>query len=228
VPFSRDTSLNGEPTASGELTSSIPGPHPDPTQLGIYDLDPAIAERVYRGRRTGRYIAGGTAFAFTGLTVYGGIVVHDNLATGTGLLWLHLLGFLFSAFFTVVMASAALISLGRPAMRLTLDNDGFSLEYPSKRLRILRRWADPGFCLVLRDFRGHSPPAPDYVLMDTASRAPFWFRPPTSPLTTRAYDALVATASSKGLVVSLERGSSLFTLWPNTKITIKHGSTQVH
>ncbi|MFZ3355722.1 MAG: hypothetical protein WA549_03055 [Thermoplasmata archaeon] len=185
-----------------------------------YNLDTAVARRVYQNRRVGRYLCVAAAVGFAILTAYAAIGLPRAIAKGS-ILYPYLAAFALAGFITFFTAGIAIVSAGRPATELILSHDGFELQYPGWPRNLRLRWDHSRFLVVVRDFRDHPTPAAEIVQIERIGRLPFWLQPPTSPLTAEALQALLAKARSKGLTVTDKKGSTFFDFWPNSVITIQ-------
>jgi hypothetical protein len=190
----------------------------------MFDLETSVARRVYGNRRAARYIFGLSAVLFFALTVYGLAKLPLALSYSESILASYLFAVALVGFLTFLCASVALVSSGRPATQLNLTAGELSLQFPSRSAPVRCIWAERSFRITLRDFRGHSTPVSDLVQIERIGRAPFWLQPPSTPLTSPAFEALLHTAKEKGLTITEKKGHTFFSLWSNTEITIRRTS----
>jgi hypothetical protein len=118
---------------------------------------------------------------------------------------------------------------GTPPTQLAISSEGMELQYPPGIVRFRRRWSDPRLRLVLRDFRGHSGPASQDLVLDTGDHALVaWLlpsrRPPSAYLTPEAFDALLTAAERNHSAVTRRKGSSAAWVYKNEEIWIRPAS----
>lgn len=134
--------------------------------------------------------------------------------------------------FFVVTLFQVLFVVGTPPNRLRVTPDGVELVYDEGKVRYRKQWTDPGFALLLRDFRGWASPMSQDIVLDTGdhrvvknllpSRTP-----PSAYLTSEAFEAVKSAASEHNLQISSRKEEGMRAspgwMWPDVATRIAPG-----
>jgi hypothetical protein len=109
--------------------------------------------------------------------------------------------------------------------RLAISSEGLEIEYPPGVVKFRRRWSDPRFSLILRDFRGRPGPASQDLVLDTGDHTLVaWLLPSTKPpsayLSPEAFEAIVKAGERSQLAITHRKGSSAAWAYFNEEIQI--------
>lgn len=101
-----------------------------------------------------------------------------------------------------------------PPTRLRLTPREIELIYPDERVRFSKRWDDPQFKLLLRDFRGWNSPMSQELVLDTGSESLARdlypnSTPPSAYLPLSAFEAILEQAREHGLDVSTKKAEGI-------------------